>query len=105
MNFKLNTKWNYTTETALIDNSFIDQMINRCYTINQYVIIRDLGLRYAKLQYGECTYRNTIGEYTEEKKLKELKSIFQRLIYRHQSFEHEGYRYYYSRGSWAKMKV
>ncbi|WP_281990525.1 hypothetical protein [Aquimarina aggregata] len=96
---------NYTTETVIIDKTFIDLMIERCYSINESVIVRNLGVCYAKLHYGEYTYRSTTGEYTEEKKLIELKSIFHRLINRHLSFEHEGYSYCFSRGSWTKMKI
>ncbi len=33
----------YTTETIILDNMFKELMIERCFGIDQYVIVRDLG--------------------------------------------------------------
>ncbi len=96
---------NYTTETVILDNTFKELMIEHCFGIDQYVIVRDLGQSYAKLHYGVYTYKNPQGEFTEQKNLLQLKRIFMGLIAKHQSFEHEGYSYYYRRGSWTKMKI
>ena len=34
-----------------------------------------------------------------------VKDIFRKRISRYQNLEHDGYRYYYSRGTWKRQKV
>ncbi|WP_271765947.1 hypothetical protein [Aquimarina algiphila] len=93
------------SKPAKIDDVFIEQMIERCYSVDQYVKVSNSGYFYAQLKYGEYTYRNRSGTFTEEKKLRPLKSIFHKLINRHLSFEHEGHSYFYSSGSWRVYRL
>ncbi len=95
---------NYNIETTKIDDEFIDLMIDRCFTIDQYVIVKDTGRCWAKLQYRKYTYQNNEGSFTSKKSVRQLKKIFHHLINKYNSFEHEGYKYFYSRGNWAKYK-
>ncbi|WP_281991234.1 hypothetical protein [Aquimarina aggregata] len=96
---------NYTTETVILDDTFKELMIERCFGIDQYVIVRNSGQSYAKLHYGVYTYKNPEGEFTEQKNLLQLKRIFKGLITKYKSFEHEGFQYNYYRGSWSRMQT
>jgi len=95
----------YEVEEVLLNTNDIERMIERCYSVDQYIIVRNSGNCYAKLKYGEYIYQNTRGEYTKELKLIQLKDIFLGLINKYNSFEHQGYKYYRSRGEWTKMKL
>ncbi|WP_378319407.1 hypothetical protein [Aquimarina celericrescens] len=96
---------NYKREHVIIDRTFEELMIERCYIIDQYLIVRDRGQCYAELRYGKYTYRNHEGEFTMQKSLLELKRIFIGLINKYHSFEHEGYKYTYHRGAWERFKI
>ncbi len=93
------------SEDVIIDDLFIEQMIERCYSINQYLKVDNSGVFYAELNYGKYTYRNIYGTFTKSKTLITLKTIFKALIIKYQSFEHEGYHYSFGRGKWSKYKI
>lgn len=95
----------YENEIVEIDDEYIELMIERCFAVDQYLIVRNLGNCYAELRYRKYTYRNTIRTYSsKDYKLIDLKRIFTGLINKYLSFEHEGYRYYRHHGEWTRIK-
>ena len=97
----------FDSEIVDIDDEFIELMIDRCFTIDQYVRVTNHGQFYAELRYRIYRYKgkNSIHEKTEEKNVLELKYIFKRLIYKYKNFEHQGYHYSFGRGKWSKSRL
>ncbi len=96
---------NYQSEIVTLHDTFIDEMIDSCYTVDKYVIVRNTGRCWAKLHYRKYTYQNYQGVFHAKKNVKQLKKIFHGLINKYNSFEYDGYTYYYHRGEWVRNKV
>ncbi|GAA4274971.1 hypothetical protein U6A24_12665 [Aquimarina gracilis] len=96
---------NYQSETVILHETFIDEMIDSCFTVDKYVKVRDKGSYWAELRYRKYTFHNQQGTFTKQKNVLQLKRIFHKLIAKYNAFEHEGYDYYRHNGQWYKYKI
>lgn len=87
-----------------ITDELLERIIERCYTLDHTLIVKNLGRSWAKLNQGNYTYCAHGIEHKKKKTLRALKSIFLRLITRHLSFTYNDQRFYYANGTWKEAR-
>ncbi|RZT00192.1 hypothetical protein [Aquimarina brevivitae] len=83
-----------------IDELILDQMINRCYAINECIKVVDSGTNWIQLHYGKFTYTTLFGIKQRTVKLGEAKEILISKIFKTHKFWYNDAYYYVSDGEW-----